>query len=421
MPKRHTTREFIDISNAKHGNKYDYGKAKYVMNKEKIIIICPIHGEFEQYPCDHMKGRGCRKCGSERMSYSHLENLDIFISKARIIHGDKYDYSKFVYTKSNQKSIITCFKHGDFQQSPNSHLCNRGCKKCGQEKVAELQSGSFSEFISLAIKIHGNKYDYSKSEASFVNLTEKVCIVCPAHGEFMQLPFLHMKGRGCTRCAKIKMGNEFRKSKEEFVIEARIIHGGRYNYSQVGYESAHTPITIICPKHGAFNQSPSKHLRGAGCHKCNFSHGERMIAKCLEYDNISYSTQDRIFSNHRLAADFIIKHGKEKIVLEFHGAHHYMPYDFRSKKQDDNNLEGFICTIKRDSEKECDAAIKKMKFFVMPFWDKDRIKEIIKAMLQGQSTTTSPPKFIHKYLLQKRKLCEQMKVKEPIISGFLPL
>jgi len=53
-----------------------------------------------------------------------------FIAKAKSIHGDKYDYSKVKYEKSSIKVCITCPKHGEFWQTPNSHLRGNGCLKC---------------------------------------------------------------------------------------------------------------------------------------------------------------------------------------------------------------------------------------------------------------------------------------------------
>ena len=53
-----------------------------------------------------------------------------FIAKAKSIHGDKYDYSKVKYEKSSIKVCITCPKHGEFWQTPNSHLSGKGCLKC---------------------------------------------------------------------------------------------------------------------------------------------------------------------------------------------------------------------------------------------------------------------------------------------------
>lgn len=103
-----------------------------------------------------------------------------FISRARIIHGDKYDYSKVEYKKWDIKVCIVCNKCGhEFWQRPNDHLNGKGCPFCaGVAKV------TFDEFIRRSIEKHGTKYDYSR--VVFKNIKDIVTIGCPEHGWFEQ-------------------------------------------------------------------------------------------------------------------------------------------------------------------------------------------------------------------------------------------
>lgn len=121
------TEEFIQKAIEKHGNKYDYSKTNYILSRQKVIIICPIHGEFLQTPNDHLNVCGCPECGKiSKKKYT----LDIFKKKAQEIHGNKYDYSKVNYTGMNNKVCIICPEHGEFFQTPNNHINNKkGCKK----------------------------------------------------------------------------------------------------------------------------------------------------------------------------------------------------------------------------------------------------------------------------------------------------
>ena len=121
---------------------------------------------------------------------------------------------------------------------------------------------STEEFVAKAREYHGDKYDYSKTE--YVNQTTPVVIICPEHGEFNQRPNNHYMGAGCPMCS----GNK-RSSNVSFVEKAKTVHGNRYDYSQVVYKNNKTKITIICPEHGAFEQTPDKHLRGEGCPYCS--------------------------------------------------------------------------------------------------------------------------------------------------------
>lgn len=122
--------EFINRSNKKHKNKYSYKNAIYVNARVKVKILCPIHGEFEQDPFNHLKGRGCPTCGFEQTSNSTRSNTSEFIGKSKSIHKHDYNYSKVNYISAHKQIIIICNKHGEFLQTPNSHLRGSGCPLC---------------------------------------------------------------------------------------------------------------------------------------------------------------------------------------------------------------------------------------------------------------------------------------------------
>ncbi len=181
-----------------------------------------------------------------------------FIKEATEKHKGKYDYSNVEYVNTDTKVCIICHDHGEFWQKPHSHLNGNGCPICGG-------TGRLTKdfFIKKANEIHHGKYDYSKVE--YENCMKKVCIICSehGHGEFWQKPNAHLNGQGCPIC-----GGTCRSSKEEFIKEAREVHGDKYNYDKVEYNGAHTKICIICHKHGEFWQGANNHLRGQGCPKC---------------------------------------------------------------------------------------------------------------------------------------------------------
>lgn len=129
-----TTEEFIKKANIIHDNRYDYSKVNYIDSHTKIVITCPIHGDFEQKPNNHLNGANCFKCikiiHAEQRTFSTNE----FIKKANQIHNNKYDYSKSIYTKSKNRIKIICPKHGIFIQNAGSHLSGHGCPNCNESK-----------------------------------------------------------------------------------------------------------------------------------------------------------------------------------------------------------------------------------------------------------------------------------------------
>ena len=258
---------FIKKAKEVHGDKYDYSKVEYKNSKTKVCIICPIHGEFFQTPYNHLKGFGCSKCGHEKTSSAKTSNTSTFIEKAMSVHNDKYDYSKVNYVKSNEKVCIICPRHGEFWQTPNKHLSGNGCPKCARETLWNKRGRVTTEnFIEKAKKVHGDKYDYSKT--NYINTKTKVCIICPEHGEFWQNPSTHLSGGGCWKCGLQRISNVRKYTTEKFIEKAKKIHGDKYDYSKVDYVDSKTKVCIICPKHGEFWQTPNNHINGLGCAEC---------------------------------------------------------------------------------------------------------------------------------------------------------
>lgn len=125
-----------------HGDIYDYSKVRYQSIKNKVEIICKIHGSFLQTPSSHLKGSGCPSCGIVSMSNSLKKPLDIFLDECSYIHNNLYDYSKVKYNKLSDKIVIICKLHGEFNQRAFSHKQGNGCIKCnksrGEKKVEEF-------------------------------------------------------------------------------------------------------------------------------------------------------------------------------------------------------------------------------------------------------------------------------------------
>ena len=123
------------------------------------------------------------------------------------------------------------------------------------------------EFIQKSILIHGDKYDYSKTV--YVNNLKEVIITCKEHGDFLQLPKVHKRGCGCSRCGSITKKNKKTMTTQTFIEKAKLIHGhDKYDYSKTVYVNNLKEVIIICRIHGEFTQKPNGHLSGSGCRNC---------------------------------------------------------------------------------------------------------------------------------------------------------
>lgn len=124
------TKKFIAEAQAVHGDRYDYSKVDYFSCSKKIIIICRVHGEFQQLPQNHLKGHDCEKCGFLKTGDGLRKLLEDFLAAARATHGNKYDYSKVVYINTKTEVEIICPEHGSFKQAPGNHIKGSGCLLC---------------------------------------------------------------------------------------------------------------------------------------------------------------------------------------------------------------------------------------------------------------------------------------------------
>ena len=282
-----------------------------------------------------------------------------FIKKAKLVHCNKYDYSKVEYINTRTKVCIICPEHGEFWQTPHSHINKRGCPICWKLRKSKNMTLTNDEFIKKAKQTHGDKYDYSKVE--YINTRTKVCIICPEHGEFWQIPNIHIRGSECPKCV-----NQYHQTTEEFIEKAKKIHGNKYDYSKVNYKSKQKSIIISCPIHGEFSQLPQNHLRGSGCPKC-------AVKKNLSEQKL-YNFLLSIFSESEIkihyknismfgfkSIDFYIE--KYKIAIEHQGRQHFMPVKFCNKKN--QQYSDFIHQQYCDQKKleECNALGIKMIYF----------------------------------------------------------
>ena len=130
VKKKLTQNEIINRFKKVHGQKYNYEKVCYKNIITPVCIICSEHGEFWQTPQGHIKGNNCPKCAKANEISKKFLSQDDFIARANVIHNNKYCYEKTEYQSINKPVLITCPIHGDFLQTPHSHLKGCGCQKC---------------------------------------------------------------------------------------------------------------------------------------------------------------------------------------------------------------------------------------------------------------------------------------------------
>lgn len=266
MPNKLTNEEFIERARAVHGDRYDYSNTTFCGTDKKVSYVCPIHGVVRQRASGHMAGHGCNRC---KKANCHADKrggyANSFFKRVSQEHP-QLDFSRFSYLNVSTKGAVICPRHGEFHKTPDSLLRRGGCPRCGIESrtlsvMKTRRERGAAQFENRARAVHGNKYDYSKSV--YTGGHRKMTIICPDHGEYLMAPAKHLFGSKCPRCSGKVVVNT-----KTFVEQAREVHGDRYDYEKAVWRGARSNLTVTCPDHGDFEQSPMNHQSGHGCPVC---------------------------------------------------------------------------------------------------------------------------------------------------------
>jgi very-short-patch-repair endonuclease len=202
MPKKLTQEEFISKATAVHGDKYKYILVNYTNSYGMVDIICNTHGLFSINANALLQGTGCKKCYFEGNRLKQQE----FIDKCELKHPNKYDYTVTKYKNRRTNIKVKCLKHDlIFNTNYNSILYyNDACPECQKEEKVGININTKEHFIERARSVHGDNYDYEKSE--YLGLKHKVEILCKkCNSYFTQSPSVHISDRcGCPKCKNSK-------------------------------------------------------------------------------------------------------------------------------------------------------------------------------------------------------------------------
>ncbi len=245
----------------------------------------------------------------------------------------------------------------------------KSCKYCsGNNKLTK------EEFVKKARQVHEQKYNYDLVD--YINNLTKIKILCNSCGNiFEQAPNNHLSGSRCNICSKNQ-----KKSRMQFIQSCIELHEQKYNYDLVDYINNLTRVKILCNSCGnVFNQVPKRLLKGHGCKCYSESKGEIRIAKYLSSKNIKF-TKNKIFKTlkHKsyLKPDFYLE--DLILLIEYDGEGHYEACFGSTVEEKQKNLED--CQL-RDKLKTEWAKANNIPLLRIPYWDFDRIEELIEAFI----------------------------------------
>ena len=141
---------FIDKAKQRHLSRYLYDKVQYTTNRNLVVITCPLHGDFEQTPSNHLKGHGCKRCQYQNFAEKRSNTLEHFIEKAKSVHGDTYDYSLVDYVNAYTKVKIILPGGDVAEQLPSHHL--RGFKPSLEPRGLDYQGQGILYYLRVMYK-----------------------------------------------------------------------------------------------------------------------------------------------------------------------------------------------------------------------------------------------------------------------------
>ncbi len=356
IARRISQKEFERRARKKHKNRYDLSEAVYETQSDPVRVICKSHGPFQIAPHNLWRGGNCPKCAKAEAGNAHRLNPIVFLERARLKHGNKYDLSQVKYTVAKAKIKPICKIHGPFTVLPANFLRGTGCPKCASStqittmNAAAMRKNIVNDFIA----VHGDKYDYSK--VKYQGICAKVTIICNQHGPFEQSPRNHLDDKGCPQCGNQARTEAQRLTQSEVLARFKEIHGERFDYSKFHYKDSKTKSTIICREvgHGPFQMNAQAHFNEQACPRCAEPKGERRISKWLSEHSIEHVPQFGILpkgkesDRYRLRYDFLLP--AHNILIEFDGEQHYRPVRFHGISEE-KSKEIFAITKKRDRAK----------------------------------------------------------------------
>ena len=325
--------EFLERCKKAHkGSLLTFDRAQYTGAKNKVVVLCELHGEQKIVAGNLMRGAGCKHCSTMKNSETRRTSVAEFVDRASGLYETSYDYSQVSFKNLHEKITVTCPMHGAWNVIAANHIIGKsGCPTCRSIEFADnakqINSLSTEDFIVLSIKAHGHKYNYSDTCYSHSN--EKVTIECKKHGKFTQTARLHIVGKGCPKCANEHKSEIASSDSDEMLSRFREIHGNRYSYSLPKKIKYHDKIDIYCKQHGNFKQQVRAHLEQKGCPKCSLSKGENAIALWLERNGFDFQVQFPISDSENsrtLRFDFYVS--ELKLLIEYDGQQHFFPVNF---------------------------------------------------------------------------------------------
>ena len=255
--------------------------------------------------------------------------LEIFLERAREIHGNKYDYSNIRPEDIQGRDChvdVKCNVCGyEWKPSIQSHITHKSnCQRC-----TNTERWTLNRLLTELRKVHGDQFDYSQVKEDHIKNNEsRIPVICNMCGHKWNPDIhSHVRGRKCAGCV-----NRIPWNLERVLLRFNGVHGGIYDYSEITKEhvqNCNSRVPIRCKTClNKWHPTIDSHVKGHGCSYCNKSKGEKACAVVLKNMAFDFEPQFRIKALPRRPFDFGFKHNEQEWLLEFDGQQHFHFNDY---------------------------------------------------------------------------------------------
>jgi hypothetical protein len=238
-----------------------------------------VHGVYFQTPEVHLRPSGCPKC-AKLLRLDNQKAISVKKVAEKILrasHGE-VSINEESFSNINSKATFGCKRHGSYKRLVNvainsEHPCLSCLKEIRENAVIEIKSVDAKIFEKF-----GNNYSFEVIPGKNLRST-RILLTCAQHGDFSISYSSLARSPGCPACSrdrsqsartaglKTKTLETLKLRTDRWISRASLAHNNKYDYGEVVYVDAKTPVAIICPIHGKFDQIPDTHLK-SGCRAC---------------------------------------------------------------------------------------------------------------------------------------------------------
>lgn len=381
---------------------------EYINANVSMPYICECGNKSEINFNNFQHGKRCKLCGIEKSGLARRTSFEEmrqhFINQGCTLLVEKHEY---IDTSTPMPYICECGNESKIRFS--NFKAGHRCRECGTKKMVKSQKHSL-EYVKKYFEDRG----CTLLATEYKNSGTSMPYICECGNE-SKISFGSFKvGHRCRNCGNNKIAKSLKHS---FEYVKQYFADGGCKLLATEYIGNNTSMPYICKCGNKSEIRFSNFKQGKRCHKCKTSRNEKIIYEYLEQNQIIFKPQFRFKKSSigNLRFDF----ATEKGLIEYQGEPHYIPVYFGGKHN--TKYKNLYSYIKRDHRKLKYLKQRNIPILYIPFWDQERIPEILDSFFSGQTPSFSePPKEVNQYKAIRQACRDKLEITESeVLCGLI--